>query len=98
MSLQLEIDRVLWSLPAEFNIYQVAQLKLELEAALAHRLPIDCRLDEVEEIDCAALQLLLVGQTEASRAGQLLRVCSHSAASREAVATMGCATLLGAPA
>ena len=82
-------DRALWTLPAEFNIYQVAQLKLELQDALAHDMPLDCNLAAVEDIDTAGVQLLLAARAACSGRALGFRLTAHAPASLEALQVLG---------
>jgi anti-anti-sigma factor len=94
MSLVVDSDRIRWHLPAEFNIYHAAELKIELETALAHDLPLTCVLDAVEEIDSSAVQLLLVAERAATQRGQVLVVAAASPICREACTVLGLQRLL----
>lgn len=79
------------SLPidGEMTIYRAAELKDILLAALAATQALDIELAQVEEIDTTGVQLLLLAQREAARAGKALRLVGHSAPVREAFAMLG---------
>jgi anti-anti-sigma regulatory factor len=95
-------DPVDGALPAEFGIYTVAQDRSELADAidapglLAHdAFVIDAR--HVEQIDAAALQLLVVLAAELRRRGLRLRLLEPSAALERAIRRLGAAPALGLP-
>jgi len=89
MALHCASGQVTWTLPAELNIYQVGELKAELQAALAHGLPLDCALDAVEDLDTSGIQLLLVAQRECARASLPFRIAGNSPVSEEALRVLG---------
>jgi anti-anti-sigma factor len=79
------------SLPidGEMTIYRAAELKDTLLAALAAAQALDIELAQVEEIDTSGVQLLLLVQREAARAGKPLVLVGHSAPVRDAFAMLG---------
>ena len=95
MTIMLHPDRVEWRLPPEFNIYQAAELKSELECALGHELPLACVLSDVEDMDGAALQLLIFAQRECGIRRIAIDFLDPSAACREACTLMGFTSLSG---
>ena len=96
-------DPVDCALPAEFGIYTVAQVRRELAEALdAHgllandTLVIDAR--NVDQVDAAALQLLVVLAAELRRRHMRLQLREPSATLERAIRRLGAAPALGLPA
>jgi len=94
MSIDRKDQHVEWCLPVEFNIYQARALKLELESALALQLPLVCELSAIEEMDGAALQLLLLAARECQLLRIPLRFKAPSQVCLEACSVMGFAGIL----
>ena len=87
-------------LPAEFGIYTVAQVRSELADALDahgllanHAFVIDAR--HVDQVDAAALQLLVVLAVELRRRGMRLQLREPSAVLERAIRRLGAAPALG---
>ena len=73
-------------LEGELTIYRAAELKPLLLAALPGTGPIELDLAEVSEVDTAGLQLLMMVQREAPKAGTRLEITGHSKAVTETLA------------
>lgn len=89
MCIEVVHDKLLWVFPAELNIYHAAELKQELHEMLGSEWPVTFDLSQVEEIDCAGIQLILVAQQEFARRQISFEVIGHSATSLNAFQTMG---------
>ena len=71
------------------TIYEAAEHKAELLAALADAAELEVDLGGVDEADTAGLQLLLLTRREADRAGQPLRIASLSPVMSEVLQRYG---------
>lgn len=67
------------------TIYDAAECKLELLAALASVTELDVDLSSVTEIDTAGVQLLVMLKRAATKAGKQMRLMAHSPASVEVI-------------
>lgn len=81
----------------EFTIYQAAEGKAALLAALAAHADVEVDLGGVAEMDSAGLQVLLLAKREALARGKHLRLVRHSAASLAVIDTYGLAAYFGDP-
>jgi anti-anti-sigma factor len=68
------------ALHEDMTIYQAAEQKNRLLAALAEARHLALDLSGVAEIDTAGLQLLMLVKREAGRQGKTLEICGHSPA------------------
>lgn len=64
----------------ELTIYTAADLKGKIIAALESTQPIEIDLSQVDEIDSAGLQLLILAKREAARTEKKLTLVNHSQA------------------
>lgn len=64
----------------ELTIYTAADLKAKLVVALAAEQPIEIDLSQVDEIDSAGLQILMLAKREAARTEKPLSLINHSQA------------------
>jgi len=64
----------------ELTIYTAAELKSKIVAAFAAAQPIEIDLSQVDEIDSAGLQLLILAKREAAAADKPLTLVKHSQA------------------
>ncbi len=64
----------------ELTIYTAAALKEKIVVALAAAQPIEIDLSQVDEIDSAGLQLLMLAKREAALADRPLTLIKHSQA------------------
>lgn len=64
----------------ELTIYTAAELKGKIVAALEAKQPIEIDLSQVDEIDSAGLQLLILAKREAARIERTLSLVNHSQA------------------
>jgi ABC-type transporter Mla MlaB component len=67
------------------TIYEAADDKRRLLAALARCAELEIDLSGVSEMDTAGIQLLLLAKREAAKQAKLVRLAAHSAASLEAI-------------
>lgn len=93
-------DPVDYALPAEFGIYTVTQVRRgladALDAAGSQRgTVLSIAADQVEHIDGAALQLLVVLASELRRRGMRLQLIEPSTPLDAAIRRLGAAGLLG---
>lgn len=79
--------RLAWSGPV--TIYESVGLHRQLVEALQAGLGLEMDLGEVDEIDTAGVQLLVLAQRDARLAGQRCRVVAASAPVREALDLYG---------
>jgi anti-anti-sigma factor len=82
----------------EMSIYQAADLKPTLAAALAEPGPLEIDLSGVAELDTAGVQLLLATRQEALEQGREFRVTAHSAAVLDVLEMLNLGTYFDAPA
>jgi anti-anti-sigma regulatory factor len=66
------------------TIYEAAEAKNTLLAALGHEAGVEIDLTGLAEMDTAGMQILVAIKREAARTGRELRI-AHGAASREVV-------------
>lgn len=64
----------------ELTIYTAADTKGKLVAALESKQPVEIDLSQVDEIDSAGLQLLILAKREAARNERTLTLVNHSQA------------------
>jgi anti-anti-sigma regulatory factor len=93
-------DPVDYALPAEFGIYTVTQVRRDLADALdaagtQRGTVLAIAADRVEQVDGAALQLLVVLATELRRRGMRLHLVEPSPPLATAIRRLGAAGLLG---
>jgi anti-sigma B factor antagonist len=67
-------------LSADLTIYHALEQKQQLLAALAATDELELNLSQVDEMDTAGLQLLILLKKEAQRAGKCVRIVAHSQA------------------
>lgn len=87
---QLHID-------GEMNIYTAAELKAQLLPHLIQSGELTIDLSQVNELDSAGLQLLILAKREAAQAGAILRLAGHSPAVLEVFDLCNLATFFGDP-
>ncbi len=76
-----ELRRI--AIDGPMTIYEAVEHKRELLAALADADGLEIDLSNVDEMDTAGLQLLLLARREALKAGKPARLVARSAASQE---------------
>jgi anti-anti-sigma regulatory factor len=96
-------DPVDCALPAEFGIYTVAQVRRDLADALEATgsrpgAVLAIAADRVDQVDGAALQLLVVLGAELRRRGMRLQLVEPSEPLRRAIRRFGAGPMLGLPA
>lgn len=79
----------------ELTIYTAADLKTKIVAALASAQPIEIDLSQVDEIDSAGLQLLMLAKRESAAAGKPLTLIKHSQAVLECLDMCNLTTVFG---
>ncbi|TJZ79006.1 STAS domain-containing protein [Chitiniphilus eburneus] len=84
-------------LHGELTVMHAAALKDELLAALAHADTLALDLGEVEDIDTAGVQLLLLLKREAARLGRSVSYGGHSGAVLAALELLDLTGALGDP-
>lgn len=67
------------------TIYEAAQNKRALLAALGRAAELEIDLSNVTEMDTAGIQLLILAKREATAANKVLRLSAHSPASLDAI-------------
>ena len=82
-------------LEGELTIYRAAELRAELQEALAEGADVDLDLANVSEIDSAGVQLLMLSRREAIRAGREWRLTATSPAVDETFALLDLQGLFG---
>ena len=87
----------LLSLTGDLTIYRAFELKATLLDALAASDELELDLSQVNEIDTAGLQLLLLLKKEAQRAGKRAVIVAHSQAVRSLIDFCNLAGELGDP-
>lgn len=95
----IEIDRngQRLRLKGELTIYYAAELKQPLLDHLQSPGDAEIELEQVNELDSAGLQLLLLAKREAVQAGKRLRLLSHSPAVLEVLETFDLVGYFGDP-
>jgi anti-anti-sigma factor len=81
----------------DMTIYHAAELKSQLLAVLADGDGLALDLSQVDQIDTAGLQLLLLAKREAARAGKPMQLTAHSPAVRELIEFTQLAAHFGDP-
>lgn len=81
----------------DMNIYHVGEQKQQLIDALAQHKALELDLSQVEQIDTAGLQLLILVKREALRLGKEIRITAHSQAVREIIDFCHLAVYFGDP-
>ncbi len=84
-------------LSGELCIYSAAQLKEELLGYLHSSQELEINLANVEEIDTAGFQLLLLLKREAVAAAKPMRLVSHSQATLEVLEMLNMEAYFGDP-
>ncbi|MBL8484533.1 MAG: STAS domain-containing protein [Rhodocyclaceae bacterium] len=84
-------------LEQELTIYNAAEIRQCLAAALAQHDGVELDLSKVCEMDCAGVQLLLFLKKEAQRLGKQARIVGHSPEVRETIDFLNLAARLGDP-
>jgi anti-anti-sigma factor len=78
------------SIAGEMTIYRAAELRAEVQAALAQGSgDLDIDLAAVTEMDSSGVQLLMAADKSALAGGFALRLVDHSAAVMEVLETLG---------
>lgn len=67
-----------FAIEGELTIYEAAEFKEPMLAALAQHPEVDFDLAGVQEIDAAGLQLLILAKREAKASGHSLKLSNHS--------------------
>lgn len=81
----------------ELSIYGAAELKDQLLALMTGCRELEINLAEVEELDCAGLQLLYLLKREAQAQDKQLRLVAHSAATLEVLELLKMEAFFGDP-
>lgn len=100
MDFQSKIDKkgnCYASLCGELTIYHAADTKPKLLKALESSTEMELHLADVSEIDSAGLQLLVLIEQEAVRAGKTLHLSDHSPAVVEIIQLFDLAGYFGDP-
>ena len=92
-----DTGRPLFELAGEFNIYQAAQLKDELQVLLGSHPQLEIDLGAVTDFDCSGVQILLFLKREAQRQGRSLAFSNHAPAVREVLDLLNLVAELGDP-
>ena len=79
------------------TIYEAPQTKEQLLNALAQCQVLELDLAQVQEIDSAGFQLLVLAKREASSLGKSLKLVSHSPAVREVLDFFNMVSYFGDP-
>lgn len=90
-------DEPALALEGELTIYDVAEAKGQLCAALDERPRLELNLAGLEELDTAGAQLLVWIKQEAARKGKLLSLYAHSPAVVDVFDLLKVAGLFGDP-
>jgi anti-anti-sigma factor len=90
-------DHCRLKLEGELCIYGAAELKDQLLGHLERCRQLEINLSEIEEIDSAGLQLLVLLKREANSSGKTLTLVSHSAATLEVLALVRMEAYFGDP-
>jgi anti-anti-sigma factor len=90
-------DQCRLKLSGELCIYGAAELKDQLLGQLDQCRQLEINLSEIEEIDSAGLQLLVLLKREAKASGKILTLVSHSAATLEVLELLRMETYFGDP-
>ncbi|WP_312375513.1 STAS domain-containing protein [Stutzerimonas nitrititolerans] len=85
------------SLEGALTIYTAAERKTELLQLIQPGMVVEFDLAQVDEIDCAGLQLLALAKREAERLGGQLHLTSHSPTVIAALDLSGLAGVFGDP-
>jgi anti-anti-sigma factor len=94
---QQQGDRLLARIEGEMTIYQAVEQHQALQQLIGSGKEIELDLSQVNEIDCAGLQLLLALKREAREADQSLHYANHSRQVAEIIQLFGLAGLFGDP-
>jgi anti-sigma B factor antagonist len=81
----------------DFTIYRVAEIKPDLLEVIAAGERIELDLAQVERIDSAGCQLLMLAKREASAAGKTLAIVAHSPAVQSLIEFYNLAAWFGDP-
>lgn len=81
----------------ELSIYSVVELKQELLGYLQQSQEMELNLMQVEELDTAGIQLLMLLKREARQEDKTLKLVSHSAATLEVLELLKLAGFFGDP-
>lgn len=92
-----EAGRSVARIEGDFTIYQAAESKSPLMAAIAESDELEINLAGVTELDSAGLQLLLLAKREANERGKTLRLVAHSEASLNVIDLLSLASFFGDP-
>lgn len=82
----------------EMTIWRAAELRQQLQAALAGGAPLALDLSAVTEVDTSGVQLLLAAAATARQRATELRLVAPSAALRDTLGLLGLHALLEEPA
>lgn len=77
------------------TIYTALELKTQLIRPLAKAREIEVDLSEVDEIDSAGMQLLILLKRETARQNAALRLTAHSASVTDVIDTLNLAAYFG---
>jgi len=73
-----DADKCQITIHGDLTIYQAHELKEELLAELEQHQTLEINMSEVNEIDTAGIQVLMLTKLESSRTGKRLRLIAHS--------------------
>lgn len=84
-------------LSGELSIYDVAELKSALSAALAASETVEINLSGVDDLDSAILQVLVAAKLQADRDGRQLRLTDQGEASKNTLELTGLTSFFDGP-
>jgi anti-anti-sigma factor len=90
-------DQCRLKLSGELGIYSATELKDQLLGHLEQCCQLEINLSEIEEIDTAGLQLLVLLKREAKLSGKILTLVSHSVATLEVLELLKMEAYFGDP-
>lgn len=96
-SMELENDLCRVHIQGEMTIYTAMELKQELVPCLDQAARIDVDLSEVNEMDTAGVQLLMLLKRETTARGTSLTLGAHSQAVTDVIDTFNLAGFFGDP-
>ena len=99
MSIHVQQDgeRVQLRIQGELNIYCASDSKAQLLDALSAGRELEVDLSDLEELDTAGVQLMLMLKQEAQRGGRQCSFINHSPAVRDVIDLLNLASALGDP-
>jgi anti-anti-sigma factor len=96
-TIEVEKDVCRIRVEGDMTIYTALDLKQELVPCLAKAEQLDLDLSQVNEMDTAGLQLLILLKRETAKRGTRLNITGHSNAATEVIDTFSMAGFFGDP-